>query len=335
MKGDYRAKLVGNSEWVYGNLIKNEDNYKKPYIVGSVVESNEEYVIFEYWYPVDINTICQSINIEDINQQRLYCDDIVKVPAGFGGDCSYEEVLAQIKYDPTEPGFYLYNLDSKDGMVKQDNISWDQLEKVGNYFDNPELWKYSKSQKYKEFINYAGRSDVSSDLIRELSDAGIDAVIDEAFRKECVEVISSVRGKLGSWEFRREWYYWIAKGNPIPLKDANELHRFYGKVVRVDGNCGCPTPGERGRNGVGLYHVDTPIGLKALADTIKGVEHIDKSAPVKIKNKDKPKLSVTYVSEASPNPHANGVSKLDSFEQKLDLLIKQFKELKEMFNGNG
>ena len=42
--------------------------------------------------------------------------------------------------------------------------------------------------------------------------------------------------------------------------------------MRVEGHCGCPSPLEYNKGfAVGLYHVDTPEGLKALADTIKQV----------------------------------------------------------------
>ena len=43
-----------------------------------------------------------------------------------------------------------------------------------------------------------------------------------------------------------------------------------GRDVRVDGHCLAPSPLEWCKGfAVGMYHVDTPEGLKALADTIK------------------------------------------------------------------
>lgn len=50
-----------------------------------------------------------------------------------------------------------------------------------------------------------------------------------------------------------------------------ELYRTHGREVRVEGNCICPTPDYENGFGIGLYHVDTPAGLKALADMIKGI----------------------------------------------------------------
>ncbi len=55
-------------------------------------------------------------------------------------------------------------------------------------------------------------------------------------------------------------------GPGLPLTYAQPLHEAFGQVVRVDGHCGCPSPLEWFKGfGVGLYHVDSPEGLKALA----------------------------------------------------------------------
>jgi hypothetical protein len=88
------------------------------------------------------------------------------------------------------------------------------------------------------------------------------------------EVPTKVRGHLdpSSWLFERAWTYWVCKGPGIPPKEAVELHKAYGRVVRVSGHCGCPSPLEWYKGfGCGLYHVDTLKGLKALADMIKKI----------------------------------------------------------------
>ena len=109
--------------------------------------------------------------------------------------------------------------------------------------------------------------------VAELEAAGIEAVF---FKSDILrskgEVPTKVLGQLGHWGFRRAWYYWVAKGPGIPPKYATELHETYGQVVRVDGDCTCPSPLES-RHGfaIGRYHVDTADGLKALADMLKRV----------------------------------------------------------------
>lgn len=86
------------------------------------------------------------------------------------------------------------------------------------------------------------------------------------------EVPSRCRGSLSGWSFRRAWYYWVAEGPGIPPEIAERLHATHGKVVRVSGHCGCPSPTEWHHGfAVGMYHVDSAEGLKALADTLRSI----------------------------------------------------------------
>ena len=99
-----------------------------------------------------------------------------------------------------------------------------------------------------------------------------DSVLVEHFRERSGEVKTSVKGLLHGWVFERAWYYWRATGPGIELEAAMALHATHGNVVRVDGHCGCPSPLERYEGlACGSYHVDTPEGLKALADTIRSL----------------------------------------------------------------
>ncbi len=87
------------------------------------------------------------------------------------------------------------------------------------------------------------------------------------------EVPTHFTGELHRWEFKRAWYYWVAKGPALPLKYASPLHLLIGDEVRVSGHCGCPSPEEWRKsyeNGaVNLYHIDTQEGLAILAATIR------------------------------------------------------------------
>lgn len=86
------------------------------------------------------------------------------------------------------------------------------------------------------------------------------------------EVKTSVMGALYGWKFTRNWYYWVAKGPGIEIAAAEKLHEEHGKTVRVAGHCGCPHPREWYKGlAVGDYHVDSPSGLKALAETIRSL----------------------------------------------------------------
>lgn len=121
------------------------------------------------------------------------------------------------------------------------------------------------------FPNYAGRDDIDDNLIEELQFAGIEHFkMPEALRDNHPEMRTIVVGDLVNWHFKRNWCYWVATGPGIPPVYANKLHETHGKVVRVAGHCGCPSPLEWFKGfGVGNYHVDTFSGLKALADTIR------------------------------------------------------------------
>ena len=129
------------------------------------------------------------------------------------------------------------------------------------------------------FNNYAGRSDVDKELQSELYLAGIDYKVYD-FLKDQREVKSGVIGEITpcsdmprcGWTFRRAWTYWVAEGQGIPPTYAKKLFDSYGDTVRVEGN-GCAYDPYKYNKGfaVGLYHVDSLEGLKALADTIKQV----------------------------------------------------------------
>lgn len=86
------------------------------------------------------------------------------------------------------------------------------------------------------------------------------------------EVKTHLVGFLHNWKFKRLWYYWSATGPGIPPNYADEIHASHGKEVRVDGHCGCPSPREWHKGfAVGLYHIDSPEGLKAFTDLLNRI----------------------------------------------------------------
>lgn len=130
----------------------------------------------------------------------------------------------------------------------------------------------------KGFSNRAGETDTDDAIAAELEAAGIEPNRWEGLRDLAGEVKTAVRGSLHGWHFERAWYYWMAKGPGIELAAADVLHAAHPDTVRVNGHCGCPSPREQ-NNGlaIGSYHVDSPAGLKGLADTIKAI--VARSAP--------------------------------------------------------
>jgi len=92
--------------------------------------------------------------------------------------------------------------------------------------------------------NLAGNPECDIEIERELTRCGVQVVRKQPREGE---VPSSLRGKLGNFEFFRAWRYWIVTGK-VPLQIARELYDDpVGKTdIRVNGNCTCPPP-EGGR----------------------------------------------------------------------------------------
>jgi hypothetical protein len=133
------------------------------------------------------------------------------------------------------------------------------------------------------FPNRAGAHADTDDILRaELKAAGIPTMQEaegkppefmaDLLRSTSGEVKTSVIGCLHGWTFKRAWYYWMCSGPGIEVAAAERLHAEHGRTVRVGGHCGCPSPREWFKGlACGHYHVDSPEGLKALADTIKAL----------------------------------------------------------------
>jgi len=129
--------------------------------------------------------------------------------------------------------------------------------------------------------NYAGRSDVDDEIAAELTAAGIEAHrMPEAMRESHPEMRTIILGSLHGWTFKRAWYYWMAEGPGIEVDAAEKLHAAYGREVRVDGHCGCPSPREWFKGlACGHYHVDSQEGLNALAATIRELVGLPRIKP--------------------------------------------------------
>jgi hypothetical protein len=121
-------------------------------------------------------------------------------------------------------------------------------------------------------VNLAGVTDCDDTIRAELRAAGIDS-----FRwpfKKMGEVPTQLVGCLCGWMFERAWYYWVCSGPGLPIEVARRLYASNRHDVRVDGHCACPSPDAwRGGFAVGTYHVDSPEGLKALAEQLKLIRH--------------------------------------------------------------
>ena len=127
----FKAKRVDNGEWVQGNLIQSCDAtdgwetiiipIKNSNMFTKHIKRGYGNLGFENWYRVDPSTICQCTGLKDKNGNPIWENDIVNAT---DVHCVCVDGIVVKVAD--------YNL-----ML---NLYYsDELELVGNKFDNPEL----------------------------------------------------------------------------------------------------------------------------------------------------------------------------------------------------
>lgn len=127
----FKAKRVDNGEWVTGSLITCEDGTCK--IATSCLEGKADEPILVCAYDVDRDTICQCTGLKDKNGNLIWENDIVRT--------IYDgiEHIYQVIWDKSELDFKATN--GKE--FYKSNFEYlpccDEVEVIGNIFDNPEL----------------------------------------------------------------------------------------------------------------------------------------------------------------------------------------------------
>ena len=81
------------------------------------------------------------IGVKDKSGEEIYEGDIVRVPAGYGGDLWFNSFVGCIEYDA--PDFYVNQRVSIENTKKWSgqDYGWDELEVIGDIYTTPELLK--------------------------------------------------------------------------------------------------------------------------------------------------------------------------------------------------
>lgn len=125
----FKGKRIDNDEWIDGYYKKRHD------FLG-----NEEHLIFyadghTVWDHAEVSsgTICQFTGLCDKNGKRIWENNVVWLV------CNGEEHVYQIVWDNSELDFKATNGEENYGLNFEYLLCCDEIEVIGNIFDNPEL----------------------------------------------------------------------------------------------------------------------------------------------------------------------------------------------------
>lgn len=118
-----------NNGWVEGNLISGEG----PFIVGPVVEADQEYLAHEWWVPVHLESVVQYTGLKDKNGKEIYEGDVLQEQTTHPLEVFIEDGHVNVRY--VDMG------EVEEEWLFQSEIYQEDLEIIGNIYEHPHLLK--------------------------------------------------------------------------------------------------------------------------------------------------------------------------------------------------
>lgn len=132
----FKAKRKDNGEWIEGSLIDLDIDSGYCYIVQPYKKASILPIIFlitDRMKLVDPETLCQFTGLCDKNGKRIWENDVVWLV------CDGKEHIYQIVWDNSELDFKATKGEENYGTNYEYLLCCDEIEVIGNIFDNKEL----------------------------------------------------------------------------------------------------------------------------------------------------------------------------------------------------
>jgi len=128
----FRGKSKETNEWVCGQLLYLDN---QPFIVGNLVEANDEYTAVEWWQPVHPNSVGQFTGLKDLCGEEIYENDILNF-VDYDYDGSEVPCRGEVIFE--NGGYHLTKSYATNELYEYEG---EDLDIIGNIYDNPELLK--------------------------------------------------------------------------------------------------------------------------------------------------------------------------------------------------